>query len=142
MIQLVPVIALILLGSGLAIAYVIGGAAAADMPHLLLTIIHSLPAIALPVIILGGIVFGLTTPTEAAAVAVFAALLAGWFYEGLTWPSVLEGLQRTAKLSGSIFIIISAVSALVIWAHWNGSPRRFRIWSRRWGWGRTSICWC
>ena len=103
MIQLVPVIALILLGSGLAIAYVIGGAAAADMPHLLLTIIHSLPAIALPVIILGGIVFGLTTPTEAAAVAVFA---------------------------------------LVIWAHWNGSPRRFRIWSRRWGWGRTSICWC
>lgn len=44
--------------------------------------------------------------------AVFTALAAGWFYEGLTWPSVLEGLQRTAMLSGSIFIIICAVSAL------------------------------
>jgi len=30
----------------------------------------------------------------------------------LTWQSVLEGLQRTAMLSGSIFIIICAVSTL------------------------------
>lgn len=85
---------------------------AADMPAFLPTLIRSLPALSLPVIILGGIVFGWMTPTEAAALAVFTALGAGWFYEGLTWPSVLEGLRRTAMLSGSIFIIICAVSAL------------------------------
>ena len=84
----------------------------ADMPPLLPTVACSLPALSLPIIILGGIVFGWMTPTEAAAFAVFVALLAGWFYEGLTWPSILEGLQRTAMLSGSIFIIICAVSAL------------------------------
>ena len=84
----------------------------ADMPPLLPTVARSLPALSLPIIILGGIVFGWMTPTEAAAFAVFVALLAGWFYEGLTWPSILEGLQRTAMLSGSIFIIICAVSAL------------------------------
>jgi len=84
----------------------------ADMPPLGRTILHSLPALALPVIILGGIVFGWMTPTEAAAVAVFAALGAGWFYEGLNRASVLEGLRRTAMLSGSIFMIICAVSAL------------------------------
>ncbi len=83
-----------------------------DMPPFLPTLVRSLPALALPVIILGGIVFGWMTPTEAAAAAVFAALAAGWFYEGLTWPSVLDGLRRTAMLSGSIFIIICAVSAL------------------------------
>lgn len=83
-----------------------------DMPPFLPTLLRSLPALSLPVIILGGIVFGWMTPTEAAAMAVFTALAAGWFYEGLTWPSVLEGLQRTAMLSGSIFIIICAVSAL------------------------------
>lgn len=84
----------------------------AEMPPLLPTIARSLPALSLPLIILGGIVFGWMTPTEAAAVAVFVALLAGWFYEGLTRGSILEALQRTAMLSGSIFIIICAVSAL------------------------------
>ena len=84
----------------------------AEMPALLPTIARSLPALSLPLIILGGIVFGWMTPTEAAAVAVFVALLAGWFYEGLTRGSILEALQRTAMLSGSIFIIICAVSAL------------------------------
>jgi len=82
------------------------------MPPFLPTLLRSLPALSLPVIILGGIVFGWMTPTEAAALAVFTALGAGWFYEGLTWASVLEGLRRTAMLSGSIFIIICAVSAL------------------------------
>ncbi|MFZ2100539.1 MAG: TRAP transporter large permease [Oricola sp.] len=83
-----------------------------DMPPFLPTLLRSLPALALPAIILGGIVFGWMTPTEAAAVAVVTALGAGWFYEGLTAGAVLEGLRRTAMLSGSIFIIICAVSAL------------------------------
>jgi tripartite ATP-independent transporter DctM subunit len=84
----------------------------ADMPPLLPTFVHSLPALSLPMIILGGIVFGLMTPTEAAAVAVFAALAAGWFYAGLKKADVLDSLRRTAMLSGSIFIIICAASAL------------------------------
>ena len=83
-----------------------------DMPPLLPTFFHSLPALSLPMIILGGIVFGLMTPTEAAAVAVFAALGAGWFYTGLSTSAVLDSLRRTAMLSGSIFIIICAASAL------------------------------
>ena len=83
-----------------------------DMPPILPTLVRSIPALSLPVIILGGIVFGWMTPTEAAAVAVVTALFAGWFYEGLTAASILEGLRRTAMLSGSIFIIICAVSAL------------------------------
>ena len=84
----------------------------ADMPPFLPTLVHSLPAMSLPIIILGGIVFGWMTPTEAAAVAVVAALGAGWFYAGLAGREVLEALRRTATLSGSIFIIICAVSAL------------------------------
>ena len=84
----------------------------ADMPPLLPTLLHSLPALSLPLIILGGIVFGLMTPTEAAAVAVFAALGAGWFYAGLSATDVLHSLRRTAMLSGSIFVIICAASAL------------------------------
>ena len=84
----------------------------ADMPPLLPTVVRALPALSLPVAILGGIVFGWMTPTEAAALAVVLALAAGRFYEGMTLGSLREGLERTAMLSGSIFVIISAVSAL------------------------------
>lgn len=75
-------------------------------------IVHSLPATILPLIIVGGIVFGLMTPTEAASVAVLAALLAGWFYGGLNRLEILQAFRRTAMLSGSIFMILSAVAAM------------------------------
>ncbi|WP_346895797.1 TRAP transporter large permease [uncultured Roseibium sp.] len=83
-----------------------------EMPPFFRTVAYSLPALSLPVIILGGIVFGWMTPTEAAAVAVVVALGAGWFYAGITAKTVLEALRRTALLSGSIFLIICSVSAL------------------------------
>jgi tripartite ATP-independent transporter DctM subunit len=83
-----------------------------EAPVLLPTLVRSAPALVLPLVIVGGIVAGWMTPTEAAAVAVFAALAAGSFYEGLTWGGVLEALRRTATLSGSIFMIIAAVAAL------------------------------
>jgi tripartite ATP-independent transporter DctM subunit len=55
---------------------------------------------------------GWMTPTEAAAVAVIAALAAGAFYEGITVHGIIESLRRTATLSGSIFILIAAIVAL------------------------------
>lgn len=85
---------------------------AAETPPLGRALVRALPALALPAIILGGIVLGWTTPTEAAAVAVFVALGAGWLYSGLAPAAILAGLQRTAMLSGSIFMLICAVSAL------------------------------
>ncbi|MEQ9178437.1 MAG: TRAP transporter large permease, partial [Nitratireductor sp.] len=76
------------------------------------TLVGALPALSLPLIIVGGIVFGWMTPTEAAAVAVVAALAAGTFYTGITRQGLLEALRRTATLTGSIFIILCAVAAL------------------------------
>jgi tripartite ATP-independent transporter DctM subunit len=84
----------------------------ADTPALGRTFVDALPALALPIIIVGGIVFGLMTPTEAAAIAVVAATLAGAHYGGLTRAGVVEGIQRTARLTGSIFMILSAVAVL------------------------------
>jgi TRAP-type transport system large permease protein len=72
----------------------------------------ALPALSLPLIIVGGIVFGWMTPTEAAAVAVVAAFVAGYFYTGFSLADLRESLERTATLTGSIFIILCAVAAL------------------------------
>lgn len=85
---------------------------AGEAPPLLPTLVKTLPALTLPLIIVGGIVLGWMTPTEAAAVAVFAALGASTFYDGLSRHELFESLRRTATLSGSIFMILTAVAAL------------------------------
>ena len=83
----------------------------ADAPRILPSIGAALPALSLPLIIVGGIIFGWMTPTEAAAVAVFAACIAAFFYIGLSWTDISESLSRTAVLTGSIFMILCAVAA-------------------------------
>lgn len=71
--------------------------------------VKALPAIFMPVIILGGIYGGIFTPTEAAAVACVYCLLIGAFvYRGLNWKSIWASLTETADLSGRILIIIVA----------------------------------
>ncbi|MGY3438085.1 MULTISPECIES: TRAP transporter large permease [unclassified Marinovum] len=82
-----------------------------DAPALLPAVLTALPALCLPVIIVGGIVLGWMTPTEAAAVAVLAAVVAALFYSPLTRTDIWESFSRTAILSGSILMILCAVAA-------------------------------
>lgn len=70
-----------------------------------------LPALT-PVIILGGILGGFFTPTEAAAVAVAYVLLVGAVQRSLTWRSLLEALKETALTTGAIMLIVASASLL------------------------------
>ncbi|NNF98699.1 MAG: TRAP transporter large permease [Desulfobacteraceae bacterium] len=85
-----------------------------DIPPFLPSLRKALPALSLPVIILGGIVFGVATPTEAAAVAVAVAVGAGYLYGGVNKDTMFKSFQRTAILTGSIFTIMAA-SACAAW---------------------------
>jgi len=76
------------------------------------SIYRALPAISLPLIILGGVIFGLMTPTESAAVAVFASIGAGFFYGQMSWSVIRGSLERTLKLSGALFLILCAIASL------------------------------
>lgn len=68
---------------------------------------HALPALLMPVIILGGIYGGIMTPTEAAAVAVIYALPVGFMiYRGLTWKTLVESGKESATSVGAILIMI------------------------------------
>ena len=70
--------------------------------------VRALPALALPVIILGGIHFGVFTPTEASAVAVFYALAVGrYLYRTLKFDMLPAILFRTALVTSSILMIIA-----------------------------------
>ncbi|WP_111493730.1 MULTISPECIES: TRAP transporter large permease [Marinobacter] len=67
----------------------------------------AVPALMLPVIILGGIYGGVFTPTEAAAVAVAYAIPVGLFvYKGLDYKKILKCLVCAATTSGVIVIIL------------------------------------
>jgi tripartite ATP-independent transporter DctM subunit len=66
-----------------------------------------------PIIILGGILAGIFTPTEAAAVAVLYAMLIGFFvYRNLSLRDIPAVLFEMVRNSGSVFVILSAASIL------------------------------
>ena len=101
-----------------------------DLPRFLPSLLNAAPALCLPVVILGSLVFGLATPTEGSAIAVFFALMAGQFYKGLNWRMIFDAVEATAKMTGTIFIILAAISVLGYLAGQLG-------WSRRWRLGRV-----
>jgi TRAP-type C4-dicarboxylate transport system permease large subunit len=55
--------------------------------------------------------FGIATPSEAAAIGVLGALLVMAIYRRLTWRAVKLALFDTAKISSMIFLIIISASA-------------------------------
>lgn len=74
------------------------------MPNLT---VRAFPALLMPVILLVGIYGGVTTPTEAAALAAaYALLLAAFFYRALTWKSLYAVMSESARATASIGIVI------------------------------------
>ena len=66
------------------------------------------PALLIPFIILGGILGGVFTPTEAGAVAVLYTLLIGTlYYRTLDMRNLIEAMIGTAKVTASALIIVS-----------------------------------
>ncbi|BES69384.1 TRAP transporter large permease subunit [Marinobacter nanhaiticus D15-8W] len=67
--------------------------------------------IAIVIMVLGSIIGGITTPTEAAAVGVFGALISAVVYRKFTWKLLHEASIRTFKLTGMIMWILFAAHA-------------------------------
>jgi len=88
------------------------------------TFVSSLTALAMPVIILGGILGGIVTPTEAASIAVAYALFVGAvIYRTLTFKSFYSMLVRTARITGVIFVIIAFAGVLGWWMSFERIPQ-------------------
>lgn len=74
---------------------------------------NAFPALLMPVILLYGIYGGVTTPTEAAAIAAFyALLLAGLFYRALSFRSLFNVFVESARSSASVGIVIGGAFIL------------------------------
>lgn len=81
----------------------------ADLARLTL---HALPALLLILLIVGGIRFGIFTPTEASVIAVFYAVFAGMFlYRSLKLRDLPAILLRAAITSTAVLLILGAARA-------------------------------
>jgi tripartite ATP-independent transporter DctM subunit len=96
----------------------------------------------MPVVLLGGIYGGFTTPTEAAAVAAaYALLISAGLYRSVSWADFYRSLAASARTSASIGMLIAGAlvfnyvvtvenipeSLKGVMAGWNLSPIAFLV---------------
>ena len=74
----------------------------------------AVPAMLLPLIILGGVTFGIATPTEASILAVVYAMILGLCYRELSFVSLYRELLTSAKLV-SLSLFCLGAAALFGW---------------------------
>jgi tripartite ATP-independent transporter DctM subunit len=70
--------------------------------------LRAFPALMMPVVLLGGIYSGVTTPTEAAAIAAaYAFLISALLYRSVTLRSIYASLLSSARTTASIGMLIA-----------------------------------
>ncbi|HWR05845.1 TRAP transporter large permease [Sporomusa sp.] len=74
----------------------------------------------LMVIILGGIRYGVFTPTEAGAITVIYALIIGLAYKETKWSDIKAALSESARANGSIMLILMASAGFAWILTWEG----------------------
>ena len=79
-----------------------------------ISFVRAIPALFTPVIIIGGIMFGVVTPTEAAVAAIDYALLLGIIYRKITLKTIIKTLMDTVEASGT-FLILTACAGFFTW---------------------------
>lgn len=85
----------------------------ASLKERLIVTVRAIPSLLTPIILLAGIVFGVVTPTEGAAlVGVYALFLGFVVYRELGIKELHRILLKTIKGSSTILIIISSASVL------------------------------
>ncbi len=100
-----------------------------NLGHILRSFRSSFLAILMPVIILGGILSGVVTPTEAAAIAVLYAFIIGALvYRAIDFDDVVQMLIRTSRITGIVFLIIASASILGWWMTFMQIPQLIAGW--------------
>ena len=83
--------------------------ARASVKDVLVAAFRAMPALFMPVLILGGILSGMFTPTEAAGVSCVYAVLVGFFvYRKLNFNNLLDVLLKAGLESGMVMLLIAS----------------------------------
>jgi tripartite ATP-independent transporter DctM subunit len=99
-----------------------------ERPPIAPTVIRALPALAMPVVIMCGIAFGLVTPTEAGVVAVLTALVAAAIYRQLSTKMFIQAMKSATVLTGAIFTLFVTGALINFLAALLGLPGMVSAW--------------
>ena len=81
------------------------------LKNLAIVTFQAIPPLLTPVILVGGILGGVFTPTEAGAVAALYSLFLGlFFYRTLTWRKVIDVLEDSAFTTATVMLIVMAAA--------------------------------
>lgn len=82
-----------------------------------------LPPIILIVLVLGSIISGKATPTEAAGVGAIAAMILAMIHRKLTFNTLRDVLENTMKVTGMVFAILIGASLFSLVFHGFGGEK-------------------
>ena len=76
-------------------------------------VVSAVPALLMPVFVIGTLRFGVATPTEVSVMAVaYALIVSGLIYRDLTLRSLWAAAVETAMMTGAVMLIIMASSTI------------------------------
>ncbi len=85
----------------------------APVKEVVVSLRDALPALMVPIIVLGGIYGGFTTPTEAGVIAVvYALIVEGLILRTLSWQKVIDVFKGTSLTTASIFLVVATATSL------------------------------
>jgi len=96
----------------------------ATLAEFLLSLRDGLGAVFMPLFVIGGMVGGIFTATEAGSIAVFYALALGFYYRELTLKKIWNALSKTAVMVCAILVIVSMAHLVGYIASWTQVPMK------------------
>lgn len=91
--------------------------------------IRALPALSIPIIVLGGIYSGIVTVTEAAGVAALVSIIVGiGFYKGCTLKQVIPIIGESMRSTATIIVIVMSALGFGHWLTSTGAPQQLVDW--------------
>ncbi|MCH2276514.1 MAG: TRAP transporter large permease [Thalassospira sp.] len=91
--------------------------------------LNAFPALMMPVVLLGGIYGGVTTPTEAAAIAaLYALLISAFLYRSLSLSDLYSSLLSSARTTTSIGMLIAGALVFNYVVTVENIPSALNIW--------------
>ena len=75
--------------------------------------LYALPALGIPVVILGGIYSGMMTPVEAAAASVFVTIPVALIYKSFSFKNMVEAMKKAMITTSMIYFILGGTTVFV-----------------------------
>ncbi len=95
---------------------------------LALTVKYLVPLVFLVFLVVGMILLGVATPTEAAALGTAGAALVAWIYGSLSYDVLRDSLLSTLRVSCMVLIILAAANSFSQILAFTGASRSLATW--------------